>query len=565
MKKFSLLLVSLLMQVAVVNTAYAQESSKPHEYSFDESYGVRSALTYLPNGLTGKGVLVGIIDNGIDFNHINFLDPKTFQTRVKFACSIKEGKEYCEARTPEAIKELLPYNYTDHGTHVTGIAAGSYAADGWHGIATDANLLLADVDAGDDAIIQSLKKIFAAADLLDMPLVVNISLAQTADLHRFEDGNHAHNLLCEELTANGTKQGRIIVVSSNNWGHVARTYSDATIGAEGKVRFVLKQDMADFDGNSLLGLSFNAQKQANLDLRFFLYDTINKKEVTMGVSDRAGAPVDFSSVAKNSMFTDESHQDEESLDYDLVLDVYNFAKNIVPCIEISGAKGTEIRYIQNVISIDDDYFTPLHLIHDGNPSRLAMTPAVISVGNLDAHIGQIRKNSSFGVNKEGGKIPDVVAAGSGIISSGRSIKSFDPDGEKHLYDQREVAMADGSTQTFQWLSLSGTSQAAPLVSGLVALMLEYDKTLTTERVRELLHSTNDWTDACDKAPMGPDQAGHGILNTKALFEKLMGETSIKEVSASPADNAIYDLFGRRLSDIPAQGIYIRNGKKVVRK
>ena len=558
MKKSALLLTSLLMQVAVLNTAHAQ---KPHEYTFDESYGVRSALTYLPDSLTGKGVLVGVIDQGIDFNHINFLDPNTNQTRVKYACSFLENK-YSEARTPEDIAKLVPYNTIEHGTHVTGIAAGSYAADGYQGIAPEATLLLADMDLKDAAITQSIKNIFAAADSLDMPLVLNMSFAQTPiiDPFKFFDGYETNNLLCEELTADGTKPGRIIVVSSNNSGQSVRRYSHATIGADGKARFVLYQIPTEFEYCNV-DPSFKARNQEKLDFRYFLYDTINKKEVTTGALSFDGSqskPVDFSSFIKDALVAEEG---DEFSDYYYIWP-YNFIfdKNIVPCIEISGAADTELRFIMNMENSDDDYFTPLHLVNDGYPNRLAMTPAVISVGNCDTHQEgwPLRTTSSFGVNKAGGKIPDVVAPGCGIISSG----SFYHAG---YYEERggqsEAIMADGSTQIVNWSSLSGTSQAAPVVTGLIALMLQYDPTLTTNRVRELLHCTNDWTKACDNAPSGPDQAGHGILNTKALFEALMNPTAIDAINDAAGSSDIYDLYGNRLKQAPVQGFYIGNGGK----
>lgn len=551
MKKFSLLLITLLMQVAVVNTAYAQ-SLKEHDYSFDESYGVRSALTYLPDGLTGKGVLVGVVDRGIDFNHINFLDPKTLQTRVKFASTFGDGDDYSEARTPEDIAKLIPCSNGAHGTHTSGIAAGSYAAYGWHGIATEANLLLADMHG---QIMPSLEKIFAAADSLDMPLVVNISYEPDLD-----NGYHPATLLCEKLTDNGKKPGRIIVASTGNNG-ASRSYGEATIGADGKARFII-ECFSDQLQSFIFGLNFKALKSDKLDFRFFFYDLNAKKEVTEGITDLSGAPVDPNSFLKDGLSVNEEDLTPFT-HYSIPEKYYKVGSDTVPCIEITGAVGTKLRFIQWLESTDDDYFTPSQMFY-GKANALALTPAVISVGNYDSHIEGLpfRKSSSFGVSKDGRKVPDVVAPGCGIISGGRLP---DPKDQKPIYGQREVTMADGSTQTSHWQAMTGTSQAAPLVSGLVALMLQYDKTLTTERVRELLHSTNDWTDACDKAPMGPDQAGHGILNTKALFEKLMGETSIKEVSASPADNAIYDLFGRRLSDVPTQGIYIRNGKKIVKK
>lgn len=555
MKKSALLLTSLLMQVTILNTAHAQ---KPHEYTFDESYGVRSALTYLPDSLTGKGVLVGVIDQGIDFNHINFLDPNTNQTRVKYACSFLENK-YSEARTPEDIAKLVPYNTIEHGTHVTGIAAGSYAADGYQGIAPEATLLLADMDLKDAAITQSIKNIFAAADSLDMPLVLNMSIAPQGRMPTpltFYDGYHPQNLLCEELTANGTKPGRIIVVSSNNSGNMVRKFSEATIGAEGKARFMMETISGDID--NILSFDFKALKSDSLDIRVFFYDNIAKKEVTEGIKDDMGEPLDPSTI--NDYLTVEVDSLSPIVRYNLETLPYTYGENIVPCIEIAGAEGTELHILKNVISTDDDYFTPSVLINDGYPNRLAMTPAVISVGNCDTHQEgwPLRVTSSFGINKEGGKIPDVAAPGSGIISSGRY---YNPNDSVQIHGQREVTMADGSTQAINWLTLTGTSQAAPLMTGIIALMLQYDPTLTVNRVRELLHSTNDWTEVCDNAPSGPDQAGHGILNTKALFEALMGPTAIDAINDAAADNTLYDLYGNRLKQAPAQGFYIGNGGK----
>ena len=193
----------------------------------------------------------------------------------------------------------------------------------------------------------------------------------------------------------------------------------------------------------------------------------------------------------------------------------------------------------------------------------ALSPAVISVGNYDSHYEgtPIVPSSSFGVNYLGNKIPDVVAPGCGIISGSRI---YDHTDKYDRYGQRDVLMADGSTKTFNWRTHSGTSQSAPLVAGLCALMLEYDPTLTVNRVRELLYSTNDWNEYCENAPMGPDQAGHGLLNTRALFEALMGPTAIEVVSAGASGNSVYDLFGRRLKDMPAQGTFIRNGKVEIR-
>lgn len=545
MKKSYLLLLSLLMQWAVINPAYAQQFEGDH-IPFDEGLGARSTLSYLPDGLTGKGVLVGIVDMGIDYNHINFLDPNTLQTRIKFACSFdKEG--YSEARTPEDIAKL-PHKDLEHGTHVAGIAAGSYAADGWHGIAPEAGLLMSDMLG---KVAQPIKNIFAAADSLDLPLVLNISYEPDV-----VDGYQADVLLCEELTDNGTKPGRIIVASTGNEGKIP-AYDEATIGAEGKARFIM--DALWIPGlETTFSFSFKALKEVNLDFRFFFYDTIANKVVTEGITDLSGAPMDPNIDFKMSVNPDNP---SPYTYYSLSGEFYVDNDYIVPCIEITGAEGTLLRYIRFAVSTDDDYFTPSRKFY-GQLNALAMTPAVISVGAYNPHKegNPIWEKSSFGFNKYDEKVPDVVAPGCGIISSGSYYRSTSLHSE--CAAQREVTMADGSTQTVNWSSVSGTSQATPLVTGLIALMLEYDPTLTARRVRELLHESNEWTKACDNAPKGPEQAGNGILNTKALFEALMGVTAIDAINDTSGGSTLFDLYGNRLKKAPAQGFYIRNGCKM---
>lgn len=557
MKKSSLLLATLLMQAAVINSAYAQRDGA---YAFDEGYGVRSSLNYLPDGLTGKGVLVGIIDKGIDFNHISFLDPVTNQTRIKAALCFKNpGGDYEFSTIPEEISKFDVGKGSDkeHGTHVAGIAAGSHAADGWQGIATEASLILAEEQTGSDInYTLSLKKMFAVADSLDMPLVVNMSIG----FQETFDGFTEMNLLCQELTQQGTAPGRIITVASGNSGKVL-AYSHSAIGSDGKARLVLNQE--DIGVGFFINLKVGVPKDTEIAFRFFLYNKSTKEEVTEDLIKDSGETVVYSELYKDMICSVSDLSPYRY--YNLCTeDIYNYLSdpNIVTCVEISGPTNTELRYMAGLTPIEDDSFAPIEEFW-GLPNEYALSPAVISVGNYDSHYEgtPIVPSSSFGVNYLGNKIPDVVAPGCGIISGSRI---YDPTDQYDRYGQRDVLMADGSTKTFNWRTHSGTSQSAPLVAGLCALMLEYDPTLTVNRVRELLYSTNDWNEYCENAPMGSDQAGHGLLNTRALFEALMGPTAIEAVSAGVSDNSVYDLFGRRLKDMPAQGTFIRNGKVEIR-
>lgn len=544
MKKLFLPLILALLQLGAANTVSAQD------FPFEEGVKVRDAIT-VPESLTGKGVLVGVLDGSFAYSHINFFDPKTNQTRIRAAFPLGIGG-HKKVDNPEEIMQINPDSKGRHGTHTAGIAAGSYAAEGWQGVAPEADLCLVDISSGgsERAQLSGLKSVFAVADSLGLPLVVNMSVGEGAPHHGYTD----MNLLCEELTDNGNRPGRIIVVSSGNKGS-GLSYQECQLGADGKARLPLYA----FEGTNLMCQFVTSKEDDPLTVRFFFYDKAAKTEVTDGgITDMDGNPVGIDEL--NEYMTSYVKDNCPYRFYELIYpeDLFYSNQDIMPGIELSGAEGTKLSYIYHLeTEEEDDYFTATQKVYGYN-NTLSSTPAVISVGRLDTHGAvTVGLTSSYGRNKYGDKIPDVLAPGTGIISSGER-------SETQCNTSRDITMPDGSTKTFSWMTFSGTSQATPVVTGLIALMLQHDPTLTANRVRELLHSTNDWTEACDNAPLGPDQAGHGILNTKALFEALMGPSAIESVSSGAADNALYDLFGRRLSDAPQKGIFIRNNKKIAR-
>lgn len=561
MKKLSLLLISLLMQVGMATVASAQDNE--NNVAIADGIGARQTV-YLPEGLTGKGVLVGVIDGGMEFSHVNFLDPKTFQTRIKTAFIVNPDGSYVDARTPEEIAKLD--HSLAHGTHVAGIAAGSYDADGWHGIAPEADLCLAATTdknngGGDTSISVALKNIFAVADSLGLPVVVNMSIGPKSAGY---DGYDNIIYRCEELTEKGNLAGRIVVVSSGNYGS-RLDYLEGTIGSDGKLHIAIESlEAIESSQMATLVFSFEAPKGEELSFRFYSYDMVAKKEVKEGLLDDMGNPLDLSEFGQYMTHSEKDGSPYRYYKYNHPDIIMTASKNIVPCIEITGTAGTKISYITGTAEdqpSDDDRFSSIKAVYSGK-NGLSMTPAVLSVGNYDARVPgktPIHRTSSFGLNMHGDKFPDVVAPGTGIISS-----TMPTDATGAIYASREIKMPDGNSKTFMWQTMTGTSQSSPVMAGIVALMLQHDPTLTVNRVRELLYDTNDWNEDCDNAPMGPDQAGHGILNTKALFEKLMGSTAIKEVPARPASDAIYDLFGRRLNDVPEKGIFIRNNKKIIK-
>jgi len=116
-------------------------------------------------------------------------------------------------------------------------------------------------------------------------------------------------------------------------------------------------------------------------------------------------------------------------------------------------------------------------------SAPANDPFIITVGATDEVGTASRKDdkltsfSAFGVTRDGFKKPDVVAPGKDIYSL---LSSKSPWGL--LYPERTAFNK-------QYIRLSGTSMAAPMVSGVAALLLQDEPNLTPDQVKYRLKAT----------------------------------------------------------------------------
>jgi serine protease AprX len=195
----------------------------------------------------------------------------------------------------------------------------------------------------------------------------------------------------------------------------------------------------------------------------------------------------------------------------------------------------------------------------GSIQSPANSPYVITVGAMKSGRGdrdrdRIASYSGRGPSRLDFVLkPDLVAAGNQIISP-NAPGSFlsDTFGGTNLVTWEEFCHAYDPADSAKYLRLSGTSMAAPVVSGAVALMLEAQPDLSPDTVKARLMLAADKWAFPDGGGADPCTFGAGYLNipaalnntavatrhatSPALFRDLLGNVYI---AVDTSDNGIW--------------------------
>lgn len=195
--------------------------------------------------LTGKGVLVGIIDSGIDYLHPDFIDSDG-KTRIRFLWDQTADLEASSGRVPAGYSQGAEYDSIDinnaleagdaaaslqivpvrdrgsgHGTAVAGIAAGNGRGSvnmRYKGVAPESELIIVKLgNAGEGfarttEVMEGIDYVIRKSIELNMPVAVNLSFGTN-------DGPHDGNSLFEDYISEINGIGRnVVVVASGNEG-----------------------------------------------------------------------------------------------------------------------------------------------------------------------------------------------------------------------------------------------------------------------------------------------------------------------------------------------------------
>ncbi len=204
-------------------------------------------------GYYGAGVVVGAIDSGLDYSRADF-QTAGGASRVQYLRFQSVDQSSGTVSITQCAKDYIdsgdcsiPANNDatiGHGTHVTGIAAGSDAT--YMGVAPLSDIMLVRNDFNDDlteggatsgtfsgGVIDGVVEIFKKSDIIDKPAVINISQGTHIGAH--DDTSLLEQSLNSAVAggyaSGGKAYGRAIAVAAGNEHIVSAALADAGLGA----------------------------------------------------------------------------------------------------------------------------------------------------------------------------------------------------------------------------------------------------------------------------------------------------------------------------------------------
>ncbi len=517
----------------------------------------------------GKGVVVGIIDAGFDYGSPSLWDTGGSYYRVKRIWAQKTGTgmppagyiygvEYRDSASMLAAATDQPAQ--SHGAHVAGIAAGSGYGSAlnnnirFRGMAPLSDIVLVGIqpaqqqwlNTGGSDVIDGAKYIYDYAASVNKPAIINLSWGTSLGAH---DGT---SLYCQALD-NLCGKGKIFATSAGNNGdtrlHINKTFSaaDSTLNTFVTYQSSVKATWVDIWGDTAKPFKLKVSLYNGGFLANTGTVTMDGLVHTYNLISPNGDTTFLTVVSNPSEFNGKPHALLQ------MRGVANPADSI--CLTLTSQSGT-INMWNLYVQVPHGYESPF--ISGGKPwavdgdtlqsiSDNASAKSVVTVGAYatktswraaggsysytNAKKGAIAAFSSIGPSSDGRMKPEIAAPGNGVISA---VNSYDPEFQPPMgagYVSEVIASwtfpVTGRTQ--RYAIFSGTSMSSPCASGIIALLLEVNKNLTPQDVKDILIQTaikDNYTGAAMD-----NVWGGGKINAYAAMKRVLQATSITGLTA----------------------------------
>jgi subtilisin family serine protease len=497
----------------------------------------------------GNGVLVAIFDSGIDWRHQDFIDSQG-KSRILYLWDMTDdagpapsgftyGSEYTQAQINDEIDgtpagKVREKDSIGHGTHVAGIAAGDGSATGngvaaftYVGIAPEADLII--VKGGDNEFTETnelngLAYILQKARSLNRPVVINLSFAGHWGAH---DGSD----LLEQAIDSAAKPGQIIIVAAGNEGAYPIHAGAWVLQDDAEMPlFNVKQGANDIwidlwhSGNDIMNLEVWPPQGAKTSA--VESGTLSNWKYWNTTSGKIG----IIAPPKNS----------QNHDYEITIFLQKNGSTAVEVGEwafyLRGIKISNGRFDAWTHNSKAEFVTDYEdeiLVGIPGTARQAITVASYCTknswpgldGNMHSYsvMPELQAISSFsspGPTRDNRQKPDIAAPGQGIVSSL----------SRDASPSQSIITPDGVHQFMQ-----GTSMAAPHVTGAVALLLQKDRTLTPDKIKNIFMKTNlkdSYTGA-----VWNNSWGYGKLQIDKAMAMVNSSTAVASAQGNSAPSA----------------------------
>lgn len=442
---------------------------KPKALILEEIEGIQAScmnpVKLPPLSLSGAGVLIAVIDSGIDYTHPDFRNPDG-TTRIlamwdqSTPGNPPEGynigtvymaediNRALEADSPIRRLEMVPeVDLSGHGTHVAGIAAGNGRASNgrYTGAAPNADLLVVKLAPASSRSFPRTSELMQGIDWSvryglenQMPLVINLSFGNNY-------GDHTGNSLLEQYMDDVANLGRMVIVAgSGNEGNTGR-HAGGILPAGTRLNRVeeLEFTVAPYEAGLNLQIWKDYGDVVDIGLRTPsgvvigpFSERLEKQSVTVGptnISLYYGQPTPYNILQEAYIALIPVNDYVEEGIWTLLLYPRNVRSGIYNVwLPVAGATNARTEFLR------PEVLETLTI-----PSSASRS---ITVGAYDSRTDSYAAFSGRGGADGQNQKPDLAAPGVGITAPA-------PGGG---YDTR-----------------SGTSMAAPFVSGGAALLMEW--------------------------------------------------------------------------------------------
>lgn len=428
-------------------------------------------------GVTGKGILVGLVDSGIDYRHPDFRKedgttrivslwdqtlqgrpPEGYRTGTEFTRE-ELNQILAGSDTTDESRRIPSRDLSGHGTQVAGIAAGNGRASGGvqKGMAWESELVVVKLgNPREDSfprtteLIQGIDYLVRQSLKLGMPMAINISFGNNY-------GSHRGDSLLEAYIYDVANLGRTVICigTGNNGKDALHTSGSLETGQEHSVQLAV----------STYELSLNVQlwKAYTDEMEVFIEHPSGER---IGPLDPRLGPQRYY-MYHTQLLIYYGEPSPHSLLQEIYIDfipLEDYVDSGIWQIILRGRKIVQGRYDLwlpggGVLQPQTGFYFP-------TPDNTLTVPStagrVITVGAYDARYLAYADFSGRGSQD---RLPDLVAPGVEI----------------------ETTAPGGG-----YISVTGTSFAAPFVTGAAALLMEWgivqenDRYLYGEKVRAYL-------------------------------------------------------------------------------